>query len=74
MISVEGVVRERPSESINKKMKTGYIEVELLLLLCKIGLKFWFSELFLLSYLVWLLLLLSMCVRLLQRVFKYSML
>lgn len=27
MVSVEGLVRQRPSESINKKMKTGYIEV-----------------------------------------------
>ncbi|GMN52419.1 hypothetical protein TIFTF001_021558 [Ficus carica] len=27
VVSVEGLVRQRPSESINKKMKTGYIEV-----------------------------------------------
>lgn len=27
VIAVEGVVRSRPSESINKKMKTGLIEV-----------------------------------------------
>lgn len=27
VVSVEGLVRRRPSESINKKLKTGYIEV-----------------------------------------------
>ena len=27
VISVEGVVRNRPAESMNKKMKTGMIEV-----------------------------------------------
>lgn len=27
VIAVEGVVRSRPSDSVNKKMKTGFIEV-----------------------------------------------
>lgn len=27
VVSIEGVVRSRPNESINKKMKTGFIEV-----------------------------------------------
>ncbi|PON86823.1 Aspartate-tRNA ligase, bacterial/mitochondrial-type [Trema orientale] len=27
VVAVEGLVRQRPSESINKKMKTGYVEV-----------------------------------------------
>lgn len=31
VIAVEGVVRSRPSESLNKKMKTGMIEVSVLL-------------------------------------------
>lgn len=29
MVAVEGIVRSRPSESVNKKMKTGLIEVNL---------------------------------------------
>lgn len=28
MVAVEGTVRARPSESVNKKMKTGDIEVK----------------------------------------------
>lgn len=31
VVSVEGTVRQRPDESINKKMKTGTIEVGILL-------------------------------------------
>lgn len=30
VIAVEGVVRSRPSDSVNKKMKTGFIEVTFL--------------------------------------------
>jgi aspartyl-tRNA synthetase len=27
VVAVEGIVRSRPSESVNRKMKTGFIEV-----------------------------------------------
>ena len=40
VIAVEGLVRQRPSESINKKMKTGDIEV-LLLTCCLVHLFFY---------------------------------
>lgn len=30
VVAVEGVVRLRPSESVNKKMKTGFVEVSML--------------------------------------------
>jgi aspartyl-tRNA synthetase len=32
VVAIEGVVRPRPDESINKKMKTGFIEVNISLI------------------------------------------
>jgi hypothetical protein len=31
VVAVEGIVRSRPSESVNKKMKTGFIEVNFIM-------------------------------------------
>lgn len=39
MITVEGVVRPRPVDAINKKMKTGFIEVSCFILSKNLG---WF--------------------------------